>query len=113
MMPSSVNATMHSWPPLTPHLLLFLASSPPPAPAPSIPPCPFTSPPPTPLQQELLRLRSLPALVVLDLAGNPLAAATEDYRLQALYHLRRLKVGGGGAGLLPWERGLPEQLLWQ
>jgi hypothetical protein len=73
-------------------------TSPPPAPAP--PPSPLLPPPAPP--KELLRLRSLPALVVLDLAGNPLAAGTEDYRLQALYHLRRLKVGAslcaGGLG---------------
>jgi hypothetical protein len=75
---------------LTPHPTFLL----PPPPSPH--PLPFLVCLPAPLLpffQELLRLRGLPALVVLNLAGNPLAGGTEDYRLQALYHLRRLKVG--------------------
>ena len=48
------------------------------------------------ISQEVNRLRALPSLIILDLAGNPLASsATEDYRLWLLYSLRRLKVLDG------------------
>jgi hypothetical protein len=45
--------------------------------------------------QEAERLSTLPALVILDLAGNPMISCTEDYRLLLLYRLRHLKVLDG------------------
>ncbi|KAK9829835.1 hypothetical protein WJX72_008166 [[Myrmecia] bisecta] len=41
--------------------------------------------------RQLHALRGLPHLIILDLAGNPLAALP-DYRLYTVYHLRKLKV---------------------
>jgi hypothetical protein len=45
--------------------------------------------------QEAERLSVLPRLVILDLEGNPLIAACEDYRHLLLYRLRHLKVLDG------------------
>jgi hypothetical protein len=41
-------------------------------------------------------LRSLPSLVILDLAGNPfVSSSSENFRLWLVYSLRRLKVLDG------------------
>jgi hypothetical protein len=45
--------------------------------------------------QEAERLSVLPLLVILDLEGNPLVAAAEDYKHLLLYRLRHLKVLDG------------------
>lgn len=43
---------------------------------------------------QIMRLRSLPRLIILDLAGNPLASV-EEYRPFTVYHLKRIKVLDG------------------
>lgn len=44
--------------------------------------------------KEVLSLKDLPKLIILDLSGNPLCRH-EKYRLYTVYHLRRLKVLDG------------------
>lgn len=46
--------------------------------------------------KELLKLKDLPKLIILDLCGNPVCAAPR-YRLYTIYHLRRLKVLDGSS----------------
>ncbi|GLI61365.1 hypothetical protein VaNZ11_003728 [Volvox africanus] len=56
--------------------------------------------------REVQRLRDMPKLIILDLAGNPLAgslasaaaaAVSDDYRLYVIFHVRKLKVLDGVA----------------
>ncbi len=48
--------------------------------------------PPLVVNQDIRELKDLPKLIIVDMSGNPLVLA-EDYRLFAIYFLRRLKVG--------------------
>ncbi|XP_064621486.1 leucine-rich repeat-containing protein 9-like isoform X3 [Lineus longissimus] len=47
--------------------------------------------------REVFYLKNLPNFVILDLAGNPVAKETENYRLFIIYHLRSLKALDGQA----------------
>lgn len=46
--------------------------------------------------KDILQLRSLSQLIILDLSGNPVCQE-QNYRLYAIYHLKRLKVLDGYA----------------
>ena len=51
--------------------------------------------------REIQRLRELPKMIILDLAGNPCTAVLpEDYRLFVIYNVRKLKVGEARLSLL-------------
>ncbi|CAL1540956.1 unnamed protein product [Lymnaea stagnalis] len=47
--------------------------------------------------REVFLLKSLPNLVILDMYGNPMVTAVENYRLFIIYHLRALKALDGSA----------------
>ncbi len=44
--------------------------------------------------REVLHLKALPKLIILDLSGNPLGSNPE-YRLYTIFHLKKLKVLDG------------------
>ncbi|KAJ9527642.1 hypothetical protein QJQ45_025918 [Haematococcus lacustris] len=65
--------------------------------------------------REVLQLRDLPRIIILDLSGNPCTLNSgDDYRLYVIYNVRKLKERRGGAGrggaaaravpcgLIPW-----------
>ena len=47
--------------------------------------------------REVFVLKNLPSLVILDLFGNPVVNAADNYRLFVIYHLKALKALDGNA----------------